>query len=580
MLLPVLLVVACNSLDLPPINIVQDKDVFASESGVSAFITRLYEELPIEDFRFSREGFQGFNYPALANFTGEMLLCETDMVRESVSGDWWGWWGYSSVRNVNYFLSAYPNYQSSFTTDQTNRWMGEAHFVRAFYYFAMAKRYGAVPIVKEVQNFPEQSLEELKVSRDSEKAVYDFIADELDKAIALLPEKSSQTGRVNKYVAYALKSRAMLYAGSIAQYGKIQLDGLLGIPAADASKYYQASYDASVALEGHYSLYTKYADKFENYWRLFLDNESSENIFCKYYKYPERTHLFDLLHVPYQMRGSHGYSSRLNPTLELVELFDSADGTSGILQLENTDGTPRRFDKTMDLFQHVEPRLRASVILPGDVFKGESIEIQKGLYESYPSDKLYTSTTSNDLYQGKRIIGKSGMGHQEMTSTGFLMRKYQNADMPLVLIQEYSEQPWIAFRYAEILLNRAEAGFQLGKTADALTCINNIRDRAGAKAYAPAQLTAKSIQKERRMELAFENHTYWDLRRWRIADSEISNTQYHSLCPYYIFAEDKFIFRKEPVSIKYTFDVKCNYVKVPTSEIAKNDKLLPNNPGY
>lgn len=62
----------------------------------------------------------------------------------------------------------------------------------------------------------------------------------------------------------------MLYAGSIAQFGKMQLDNLLGIPATDATKYYQAAYDAACMLEGKYSLYNKYADKYENYWRLFF----------------------------------------------------------------------------------------------------------------------------------------------------------------------------------------------------------------------------------------------------------------------------------------------------------------------
>lgn len=149
-----------------------------------------------------------------------------------------------------------------------------------------------------------------------------------------------------------------------------------------------------------------------------------------------------------------------------------------------------------------------------------------------------------------------------------------------ILIQHRSEQDWIDFRYAEILLNKAEAAFYLGNKSAALEAINDIRDRAGAKLLTEAQLTENAIRKERRMELAFENHTYWDLRRWRIADKLMNNTRYHALCPYYIYDEGKYIYQIEEVGGLYTYDVKANYVKIPESEIQKNPNLLPNNPGY
>lgn len=572
--------VACNSLDVPPMNIIQDKEVFQSESGITAYMVRLYSELPIEDFRFNAYGFDQFaNTPSLSNCTGEMLLCMQDMLWDSPSGDWWQAWRYSSIRNVNYFLNEFPAYSNTFSADQANNWLGEAYFIRAYYYFSMAKRYGGMPIIKTVQNFPEQSIDELKVSRNSEQEVYDFVAQDLDEAIKLLPETSQASGRVNKNVALALKSRVMLYAGSIAQYGQMQLGNLLGIPASESKRYYEAAYDAAKALEGKYTLYNKYTDKFENYWRLFLDKDSPENIFCKYYKYPESVHSHDVLHIPYQMRGADGYSCRFNPTLDLVEMFDDVNGKSDWLNVGTADN-PVRFEKRMDIFKNVEPRLRGSVILPGDEYKSEEIDVQKGIYVSYPSGELLTSSDFNAMYKDKSIIGKSGMGPNETTCTGFLIRKYQNPNIAKAqVLVNRSEGHWIDMRYAEILLNRAEAAFQIGKTDDALTCINQIRERAGAKLYTKEQLTAKSIQKERRMELAFENHTYWDLRRWRIADAEINNRQYKALSPYYVYSEGKYIFKKEFVGPKYTFDVKVNYVKIPTGEISVNDKLVQ-NPGY
>lgn len=579
-LFTLLSIVGCNKLNIPPMNIIQDQDIFKKESGITAYMANLYNDLPIEDFNFTRNGFHQLDfYPGTYTVTGEALLCPSNVSSSSPSGAWWQFWGYGTVRNVNYFLSVFPIYANTFSKDKANIWLGEAHFIRAYLYFAMVKRYGGVPIIKEVQNYPAQTIEELKVPRDPEKAVYEFVESELDSAIALLPAGSVDPGRVNKYVAYALKSKAMLYAGSIAQYGRIQLDGLLGIPATDAQKFYQASYDASVALEGHYSLYRKYSDKFENYWNLFLDDDSPENIFCEYYKYPEKTHSFDAQCIPHQMMGPDGYSSFVDPTLEFVERYDDVNGNSGVLQVNDANGSPIRFNNTMDLFINVEPRLRGTVILPGDGFKGESIEVYKGTYVSYPSGKLYTATTANVLYQGKSVIGKSGMGNNEMTGTGFFNRKYQNPYMVGTVGLWRSSQKYINIRYGEILLNRAEAAFQLNKFDDALTAINDIRDRAGAKLFTLADLTAKSIQKERRLELAFENQTYWDLRRWRISDTEMNNAQYRALSPYYIADEGKFIFKKENYGKVYTFDVKVYYVQIPTAQIATNNKLVQ-NPGY
>jgi hypothetical protein len=148
-----------------------------------------------------------------------------------------------------------------------------------------------------------------------------------------------------------------------------------------------------------------------------------------------------------------------------------------------------------------------------------------------------------------------------------------------MVLTGYSDQPYMDIRYGEILLNRAEAAFALGNREDALWAINQIRERAGAKLYELSDITEQNIRRERRMELAFENHGFWDIRRWRTAADEINNVTYQSLCPYYIYDEEKYIFRKEPVGISYTFDPKVYYQTIPTGEIDKND-LLIQNPGY
>ena len=576
---------SCNTLDVPPLNIIQDKDIFASESGITAYMASLYNDMPIQDHQATVNGFNNYwnSWPQAGHMSGELLNNMLFFVWDSPSGGMFQFWAYDRVRKINYFIENMPLYKADFPEDKINAWLGEAYFCRAYYYLAMVNRYGAVPLVKEVKNYPETSIEELQIPRNTQQEGWDFVAEDLDRAIELLPEESLTQGRVNKYVAYGLKSRAMLYAASLCQFDTpvSGYEELLGMPVAKAQSYYQAACDAASKLDGKYSLYNKYTDKFENYWNLFLDEDNPEVIFAKYYKYPEYAHSWDVHQIPFQIRGPEGYSSILNPTLEIVELFDDINGNPFVLKTTDEKGSPIRYDNPYDIFKDVEPRLKASVILPNDTYKGEVIEIRKGIWTSYPDGELKTTTDFSVMYKDMPVMGKSGMGHNETTTTGFFVRKYQDPNLPnSQVVHGHSTTQYIEMRYAEILLNKAEAAFYLGKKQEALDLINQVRERAGAKLYTLDQLAEENVRKERRMELVFEKHSYWDLRRWRIADKLMNNKKYTALCPYYIYDEGKYIFTKEEVGTTYTYDVKVNYAKVPDGEIAKNPNLLPNNPGY
>jgi hypothetical protein len=197
------------------------------------------------------------------------------------------------------------------------------------------------------------------------------------------------------------------------------------------------------------------------------------------------------------------------------------------------------------------------------------------------------------MWNGMRIMGLSGLACNNGTFTGLHMRKYMNykatsADVAL----GKSEQDWIAIRYAEVLLNRAEAACELaleGQTdinykQDAFKCINDIRDRAGAALVTSVdQLNDINVVRiERRRELAFENQTWWDLIRWRTADKVIDHNHYKTFAPYYVFNEGKYIFLKgkHKFDAEWTFPIKLYYEPIPADEISKNEKLLPNNPLY
>ena len=577
---------SCDYLDVPPINIIQDDAIFNSESGITSYMTTLYYDLPIEDFRYTQQGFNvsGKGQGRLPNVSGEAMCSSSDDISTIGDGTWWGCWDYGKIRRVNYFLKNFPAYKSNFqNTVLADAWMGEAHFIRAYCYFAMVKRYGGVPILREPQEYV-GDIESLKVPRDTEKACYDFIAEDLDEAFRLLPDNEEilGKGRATKYAALALKSRAMLYAGSIARYGTVDLNGLVGIDRALANDYFELAYKAVKELEKskRFSLYRKNSDKEKNFAELFLAEDSPENIFCKYFQRNVNAHGWDVYFVPYQYRGN-GFSSNMNPTLEFVEMFEHKDGTPANFA-ERAKNT--YFDDPSELFQNMDARFGGSIIYPNAIFKGEPCSIQKGLIIEDGSKKENATNYEEAVYtandgQVYHIVGTSGSGNYSGNMTGFFMRKYLNENMPQSeVIENYSEQHWIEFRYAEALLNGAEAAVEMGQHLDdALLWINDIRSRADIKQLSLSDLTVDKVRHERRIELAFENHTYWDLRRWRIADKEIETKQYTGLCPYFDINKQKYIFEEVAANkYYYTFDVKMYYERIPDGEIAKNEKLKQN----
>lgn len=627
---------SCRRVDIPPQNIVQDQDVFSNAPGIQAYMARLYSEMPIEDFRYSPD--MGLNFfwiikPTPAT-TGEALSRDQTGATAENWGDWhWDIWGgcYTAIHDCDYFIQTLPQYAKNFTKDQVNAWLGEAYFVRGMTYFALVKRFGGVPIVNKTLNYTVgSSTDELKIPRSSEKAVWDQAASDFDFAIANLPAVNADDAdgsRANKYVAAAFKSRAMLYAGSIAKYNTITLfDGqtqLCGIPAADAAAYFQKSYDAAKMLDGVYSLYMKSwsatdkAAQYQNFVNLFFDASSPENIFVREYQYPNSVHGYDAYNVPRQLMGPNGYSSEVNPTLNFVDMFDGLPkNPDGTLKTLDATGHYILYDNTMDLFANAEPRLRATVILPGDVFKGEGIEIQRGIYTGpvtggispllpagsraqYPTSDIVQSATAAQtpytLPDGSKMnpAGASGIftGDQTCAISGFSVRKWLDPNLPTSQVLENNEtQTWIEMRYAEVLLNRAEAAFELHSlgqgggdmVTDAYNIINQIRTRAGATLLTnPGGMTIDTIRQERRKELAFENKTYWDLRRWRIFSKEQNGTIYKVLMPFYSSKAGKYFFdaRTDERNDVYTYDPRWYYEQIPPGAIAKSTNLIQ-NPGY
>ena len=631
---------ACQKLDVPPVNIIQDADIFNTEAGIDAYMARMYYTMPIEDFKYHPVGaFNQTNQVGSPHaITGEAVSRDLGNTNETH-----GYWGaaYTLIRDCNYFMATLPNYSSNFKPEQVSTWIAEAQFIRAFTYFALVKRYGGVPLVDKLLARPGETIselaseiEELKIPRASEEAIWDFIAKELDAVFIGLPE-TNKTNRANKYVAAALKSRAMLYAGTIAKYNTIDLTAagvrLCGIPASKAVTYFKASYDAANLLNGKYDLYknkwsaTDKDAQYQNFVSLFLDNSAAnrEAIFARHFKFPDLAHMYDALNVPKQLEGPQGnYSSETLPTLNLVELYEGfPKNPDGTIQTMDAAGKYLTYNNTMDLFANAEPRLRATVILPGDVFKNVSIEVRRGVYTAssagglndltpgngstaYPAALLGSATVAGNRENPNRVTlsngtvitraGESGIftsigaNATGGTYTGFYVRKYLNPERSQAeTLPNRSDQQFLEFRYGEIVLNEAEAAYELSLAgeagsyaSEALTLVNLIRERAGATPFTILN-SIDDVRAERRRELAFENKTQWDIRRWRIAHLEQNNTVYKALVPIMLQDQSKYIMdvRSEERGVIYTFQQRWYYNQIPTSVIGRSLNLVQ-NPGW
>lgn len=300
---------------------------------------------------------------------------------------------YKMIREINLLIEGLPKYKSGFSDSDYNTVLGEAYFIRAYVYFAMVKRLGGVPKIDYVIDYQANAtLEDTWTPRASEEECWDFIGQDLDAAIASLPDKNA-SGRATRYAAAALKSRAMLYAGSIAKYNTVNEEHLgkriCGIPAERAAGYFEAAYKASkIVDEGGYSLYkAKWAAgnrdaQAENFAALFLDESSAntETIFARYYKEKFLTHDYDNSVQP-RSTSTGGNDSEVSPTVDFIEMFDGveldADGKFGFL---DENGYYKLYDNPMDAFANAEPRLLGTVILPMSKFKDQYIEIRRGLY--------------------------------------------------------------------------------------------------------------------------------------------------------------------------------------------------------
>lgn len=617
--LTVLLNCSCSDfLDLESKNKVTADRLFSDPKGVQAYMANLYYQLPIEDFTFDQDKGFNYNYNGAQNF-GINPSVYTD---EAVSSEYWmfigwdinmyQWWtgGYKLNRDVNVLEAAIPTLD--ITDVEKKSLIGECAFIKAYNYFALVRRYGGVPLVKELQEY-EGDVEILKVPRSTEKESWDYVLELFDKAIENLPQSwSDNQRRATVWAAYAYKSRAALHAASIAKYwneypfsGEAVDKGYVGgMTADDANRYYEACIKASEALmnDSPYSLHkpnpANPEEAARNYQEIFEDPSTApeEVIFAKGYAQPgaERGHSTDFWNNPNQTANGASYPGRTNPTLDLADLYENYDNpghSAPIVTTEDGDLSdvsgynPARkylhFDNPMDIFKGKDARLFGTLIVPSSQWKNTTIIIQGGMIKpdgSYvtETEDSYTMPNGKKYYTFGASVRSEYSGfenHPNMTRTGFLRKKFLNEKSDVAPRFFESTTSYIDIRYAEILLNYAEAVVESNYSANgaqtrAAEAINALRKRAGHTKDIP--LTLDNVLRERRVELAFENRRHWDLMRRREYQKEFNGRERLALMPVIDLRGEKpqYIFVRKLISrdgMKF-FEPKAYYVWIPGTE--------------
>lgn len=487
------------------------------------------------------------------------------------------YWGYSDVRRANEFLELIESSE----LEEKEVFAAEMRFIRAYTYFEMAKRYGAVPLITVVQDVNADSTE-LFVPRNSEKEIYDFIFSELNEIINILPEQHfGEFGRATKYAAAALNSRAMMYAASTAEWGSQQLNGLLGFPQSEAADYWQKCYDASKIILGadlkggaHY-LYNGNTDKVLNFQEIFLNEKNEEVIFAKQYAGLDILgHNWDVFNAPQNRTpddgvggiyfGEEKQNSSVSVYLEMAEEFENIDGTPGtFFNTRDKDEILANTYTMEDLFGNKDPRFHASLFYHTNEWRGTLLDWKKW-----------------DVIDGKKVKAKNRSKANYEEKTGFGIRKYVSNTTGIPQFGS-SDTDYIVFRFGEILLNFAEAAFELGNTNEALLAVNELRERAGIATL--SAIDRDKIRHERKVELAFEGNRFWDLRRWRTAVDEISR-KFYGIEYGQIDGTDQYKIYLVGGSGagKYVCSVseKYYYFPITPNRIANNPNLAPENPGY
>lgn len=554
-LLLLITVSACDEefLERKPLNQISSESVFEDESLSDAYLNNLQGRLPY-GYNGRSEGYAHY-VCMIASITDEARAKSGWVVNNKIvikgaisptnSGNL-GLWStnYKTIREANNIIEGLGQ-SATLSEEYKALASAKAKYVRAFAYFDLARRYGDVPLIKHAQSVED----DLLVSRTPRAEVYNFIYDELVEAAKSLPNKSEvPAGSINKQAAVALNARVMLYAQKWEKSASL------------ADQIITGSLNDGIDLNPDY--------------RTFHLSKGGDNeaIMEKITLPPITGHGFGLYNWPVRWRSDWG--GQTNPTQQLVDSYEMAvtglpitDAASGYNPERPYDGRDSRFYAS--IFYHGS---EFSEVAPssGEPF----IDMEWNNYNEGPGEKH----------------------HGAASITGYLVKKFADPSDGFGPKDKQSTVSWKELGYAELLLNYAEAANEhSGPSEKVYNAVNKIRNRAGLPNL-PAGLSKdemrERIRHERKIELVFENHRYFDLIRWGIAIDVLNGFEpigikierkatapSHEEKPQ-LFDPEMFTFTKFVVPGRtQTFPESNMLLPIPQSELDKNPNLTQ-NPGY
>lgn len=536
------LLFSCNKdfLERPPQNQLSEGTFWTSEKDATAALNAIYQQIDGSDGNAYEDGSTDnahAQYPWESNATTISLGDVTTSMNEG--------WNFEAIRRANYFLENVDKAPMDNTLKE--RYKAEARFMRAFRYSNMLANFGDVPLITKTL-----TVEESYVARTPKAEVLKFITDELTAIAAILPPsytggKNNEKGRITKGAVLALKARVHLYSGQWQQ----AVEAAEQVMGMGYELFRVTSEDAKDAADD-YARWVDFADADEA-TRFRLGLRSYEKLFWQQYEGNKEV-ILDRQHIPEKdtkfintllLSDDLGGWSSIAPTQSLVDAYQSFKTGEAVAPLSAAERATRYKARATDPafyaeYRNRDPRFYASI--------------------------LFDEAPWNSIEEGYSFTWVKGGNN--CSKTGYNFRKYVDPVAWGARIDNHANH--IIIRYAEILLIYAEAKNELsGPDATVYDAIDQLRTRAGMPvlnraALGTQTLLREAIRQERRIELVLEGHRFRDIRRWQIAPNVM--TSLYDL-------ENGLVQTRK-------WDNKLYLMPVPQSDIDKNPKLNPNNPGY
>lgn len=526
---------SCTSmLDMTPPDRVSDKTIWWTTQNAEYAVNYLYSYIYDVTMSQCSAGqtealtdqlkYGSYNYNSLCYIPSEIAYADGTTITASYVDVYMGYWSswYGAIRRVNQAI--YEIYEYGLMSDEDKvRLEAELRFIRGFLYFDLVKRY------KEVILYDEDMSKIVKDrALNTEEEGWNFIQADLEFAAANLPERAASKGRLDKGAAWAFLSRAMLYA---------ERWSVVVTAAEEVEKL-------------GYTLEANYADA---YSKTTSAGNNESILQYQFNRAQDVTHSFDFYYTPggdYTLNGESG-GGYGTPTQEMVESYEYAT-KGGFPDWTEWHGTTTKTPPYAEL----EPRFHATILYNGSSWKGRTIEPFVGGADGW----------------SQWNIEREPKGR---TTTGYYLRKMVD-ESHNVITEPGSQQPITVIRYAEVLLNKAEACYRLeGKTAEANAAVKAVRERVGLpyKDKSGSDLW-EAIRQERKVELAYEGLWYWDLRRWEVAHKPypegLVGYQLHGL-KIEKTGDDEFTYTYVSVDDKdRNFSEKMYRFPLPSSELTSN----------